>query len=135
MPDITKISHGLTIGDFKFGNARPAIVEATLKQGETLEQALDELDERLTAWHKKRYAHLYGDNELKPSDFVPATVVINKDEERLEMDIDNCESVGELHEFKDRIMTASPKLIAYYNQRVKELNGNLRPINFTEGLT
>lgn len=61
MPEITKISHGLTIGDLKYGNARPGVVEATLKPGETLEEALDELDERLTAWHKKRYPHLYGD--------------------------------------------------------------------------
>jgi len=59
MPDITKISHGLTIGDLKFGNARPGIVEATLKPGETMEDALDELDERLNAWHRKRYPHLY----------------------------------------------------------------------------
>ena len=66
MPEITKISHGLTIGDLKYGNARPGVVEATLKPGETLEQALDELDERLNAWHKKRYPHLYQEEYPKP---------------------------------------------------------------------
>lgn len=62
MPEIIKISHGLTIGDLKYGNARPGVVEATLKPGETMEQALDELDERLNAWHRKRYPHLYQDD-------------------------------------------------------------------------
>ena len=59
MPDITKVAYGMTIGDLKFGNQRPGVVEATLRPGETLEEALNELDDRITAWHKKRYPHLY----------------------------------------------------------------------------
>lgn len=71
---IDKVAYGLTIGDLKFGNTRPGVVEATLKPGFTLEDALDELDERLNAWHKKRYPHLYQDDKqpfIPGADFPP----------------------------------------------------------------
>lgn len=66
---IEKVAYGLTIGDLKFGNTRPGVVEATLKPGYTLEDALDELDERLTSWHKKRYPHLYQEPETYPKPY------------------------------------------------------------------
>src|ERR1700733_10692046 len=56
---VEKVAYGMTIGDLKFGNVRPGVVEATLKPGHTLEDALDELDDRLNAWHRKKYPHLY----------------------------------------------------------------------------
>lgn len=115
MPVITKISHGLTIGDLKFGNARPGVVEATLKQGETMEDALDELDERLTEWHKKRYPHLYqdskseGSGERDLSNWQPGAQrrpetlpTISKDTEKLEIAIDNATTIEELQSIKDQ---------------------------------
>jgi hypothetical protein len=67
--DIKVVSYGMTIGDNKFGNSRPGVVEASIKNGRTLEEALDELDERLNCWHRKRYPTLY--QETKPLEFVP----------------------------------------------------------------
>jgi hypothetical protein len=107
MPEVTKICHGLTIGDLKFGNARPGVVEATLKPGETMEQALDELDERLTAWHKKRYPHLY-ENQPSPIPERPfayrqeQTPVIDKSTEKLEIAIDNADTIEKLQMIKDQ---------------------------------
>ncbi|HUC80050.1 MAG TPA: hypothetical protein VMR70_04005 [Flavisolibacter sp.] len=60
---VEKVAYAMTIGDLKYGNQKPGVVEASLKHGVTLEQALDELDDRLTAWHKKRYPHLYTDGQ------------------------------------------------------------------------
>jgi hypothetical protein len=130
MPDITKISHGLTIGDLKFGNARPGIVEATLKPGETLEQALDELDERLTAWHRKRYPHLYQEGEKKIGDFPKSEVtygplpIISKDTEEpentLEL-IENAPDMAALASFK-LLASRTPEFYKAYCDRLKYLS-------------
>lgn len=139
---IEKVTYAMTIGDLKFGNVRPGVLEATLKPGKTLEDALDELDERITAWHKKRYPELHKDEganiltapEGTKRAYPGPLPTISKESERLEIDIDKCESVGELHELKDRVITtAPPQLIAYYNKRVRELNVE-RPKDFTDGL-
>jgi len=133
MPEITKISHGLTIGDLKYGNARPGVVEATLKPGETMEQALDELDERLTSWHKKRYPHLYQEQETGSSlaDYMTKSAasipVISKDKEpedkriaTLIADIYSCIKLSELESYQ-RLAKTKPELQAAYDQQYQQL--------------
>lgn len=136
MPEITKISHSLTIGDLKFGNARPGIVEATLKPGETMEQALDELDERLNAWHRKRYPHLYQESE-PVKQFIPiypgGTVaapnlvppVIEYEKEPSADILSAIQSTTTLEELKTfKTIAGSPgneELYKAYNDRVKSL--------------
>lgn len=124
MPEIIKISHGLTIGDLKYGNARPGVVEATLKPGETMEQALDELDERLNAWHRKRYPHLY-EEEAKPTNQPIGIIHVENTpadgDEALSL-IKNAPSLEILSTF--RLIAGSGNEVLYkaYNQRVKELS-------------
>lgn len=126
MPEITKISHGITIGDLKYGNAKPGVVEATLKPGETMEQALDELDERLNAWHRKRYPHLYQDdygvsNPLAgPISYTKESItppIIDKSIERLEIAIDNCQTLEELDQLKKDNPVMTHKLLVQWDTR------------------
>lgn len=146
MPEITKICHGLTIGDLKFGNARPGVVEATLKPGETMEEALDELDERLNAWHRKRYPHLYQEEKgwTPWADFPPhmktevtfsngALPIISRDKEKIEIAIDNAESVEELKIIKKAYELMPASCLIQYNKKMAELTTG-RPQNFTDGL-
>lgn len=138
MPEITKISHGLTIGDLKFGNARPGIVEATLKPGETMEQALDELDERLNAWHKKRYPHLYQDSKVEtgislldhmqrssPPNLVQPIIDYGRHSQNPEDILEEIKSAPTLEILKTfKTISGSPgneELYKSYNSRVKEL--------------
>jgi hypothetical protein len=135
MPEITKISHSLTIGDLKFGNARPGVVEATLKPGETMEQALDELDERLTAWHKKRYAHLYGEVIKETLQGVehhdirnqPLPIISKEPEDRrigvVIADIYSCSDIKTLETYK-LISRAKPELQAAYDMHHKKLSNH-----------
>lgn len=78
---IEKVSYGITIGNNNFGNSRPGVVEATLKAGKTLEEALDELDDRLNAWHRKKYPHLYGP-ELPPFRTMSTGAALEEQKER-----------------------------------------------------
>ena len=136
MPEVTKISHGLTIGDFKFGNARPGVVEASLRPGETMEDALDELDERLTAWHKKRYPHLY---ETQPSPIPERpfayrqeqTPVISKDKQSesdrigtMIADIYSCSEIKVLEGYR-LLAKTKPEFQAAYDQQMKKLSNGL----------
>lgn len=120
---IEKVSYGMTIGDLKFGNVRPGVVEAILKPGKTLEEALDELDNRITAWHKKKYAHLYDGSTVHiPMDLSYATnplPTISLDKERLEIQIDNCASLDELATFKE--LAGKAGLVSDYMRKLNEL--------------
>lgn len=102
---IDKVSYGMTIGDLKFGNVRPGVVEATIKPGHTLEDALDELDERITAWHKRKYPHIYQPSqELKTTwqdEITGQLPTISKDAERLEIQIDNASTVDQLNTLQE----------------------------------
>jgi hypothetical protein len=133
---IEKVSYGITFPDLKFGNVRPGVVEATLKRGETMEDALDELDDRLNAWHRKRYPHLYQeihdgfvqDANYKPSPSTQTTttnsepMVINLQHEKLEIEIDNCMCEDELKQWKAKHDILPGKIVAHYNNRLKELS-------------
>lgn len=131
MPEITKISHGITIGDLKYGNAKPGVVEATLKPGETMEQALDELDERLNAWHRKRYPHLYQEpvnvvSQWQSQDHkqdVTTTyasnqpIIIDKSIERLEIAIENADTIEKLQKIKEENPVMTVGVNAQWNAK------------------
>lgn len=126
MPEIIKISHGLTIGDLKYGNARPGVVEATLNPGETMEQALDELDERLNAWHRKRYPHLYQDDygisnpPTGPISYTKESIippVIDKSIERLEIAIENADTIEKLQKIKEENPVMTVGVNAQWNAK------------------
>lgn len=132
MPEIIKISHGLTIGDLKYGNTRPGVVEATLKPGETMEQALDELDERLNAWHRKRYPHLYQDDygisnppigpiSYTKESIIPPIIQTEETPDRSEIPhfIQACKTIEELTSYK--LLASKEPLYSLYMQRLKEL--------------
>jgi hypothetical protein len=138
---IEKVAYGMTIGDLKFGNVRPGVVEATLKPGHTLEDALDELDDRLNAWHRKKYPHLY-QQESSPEivrSFTPQQtgpsvmpqVIDYKQKETLEIAIDNATSLSQLAEIKDKCWKHD--LSHQYIIKFNELN-NGSTGSFTEGL-
>lgn len=144
MPEITKISHGLTIGNLKYGNVKPGVVEATLKPGETMEDALDELDNRLNAWHRKKYPHLYQEEQYPqpfPNNPDPRfhhmtsgqisteitygpLPIISKEEEpgplATMMGIENAKSLEELKSFK-LLINNDKQLYDAYCQKLKEL--------------
>ena len=142
--EVKVVAYGMTIGDNQFGNRRPGVVEATLKPGKTLEDALDELDDRLNAWHRKRYPHLYPDEpkdpeyaqnlgkklyqEIRESRQIPT---ISKDKEKFEILIDNSQSIEELQAIKDDCWKHG--LSTNYIMKFNELN-NGRPSEFSEGL-
>lgn len=143
--EINKVSYGVTIGNREFGNSRPAVVEATLKPGKTLEEALDELDDRLNAWHQKRYPHLYknpiplaginpsphGIRYLTEEQLAQAIPVITKDRDRLEISIDNAMSLDELDLIKPDCWKNG--LSEYFINKFNELN-NGRTGSFADGL-
>lgn len=130
MPEITKISHGLTIGDLKFGNVKPGVVEATLKPGETMEQALDELDERLNAWHRARYPYLYQEQSTEenfPMALADPRIipVINKEKSTDQSNdvvsgIQSADSIEKLTTWK-LVSSQDKELYAMYMKRLKEL--------------
>jgi hypothetical protein len=112
--------------------------EEEVRDGETrqqtLERILDDLEQTAATLRKKA-----GTPESSPPQMITKAgevPVISKEVEQLEIDIDNCQTVGELHELADRVISIAPGgLIAYYNERVKALNGEMKPVNFTDGLS
>jgi|ERR1700677_536675 len=130
---IEKVAYGVTIGDNKFGNSRPGVVEATLKPGKTLEDALDELDDRLNAWHRKKYPHLYQESKqpetvrsFTPQQTGPSVMEIQT--ERSDPNdtmalIQNAPSMEVLTTFK--LLAENDKdLYAAYCHRLKQLSIN-----------
>lgn len=137
MPEVTKISHGLTIGDLRFGNVKPGVVEATLKPGETMEEALDELDERLNAWHRRRYSHLYQESNVPLPNYeqyrsidqfpIPSRIlpIITKEEPTDQSNdvvsgIQSADSIEKLTTWK-LVASQDKELYAMYMKRLKEL--------------
>lgn len=103
---ITTISLTKTIAMPGYNNDKPAVIEAILDEGDTMEECLSELNKRLTAWHQKEYPWLYNTPSsissidaaiapytnagASPSIGGPFTLpTIDKSIERLEIAIDN----------------------------------------------
>lgn len=127
---IDKVAYGITFPDLKFGNSRPGVVEATLKPGHTLEDALDELDDRLNAWHRKKYPHLYQDVRQNGNEWMAPTpppenweipkqpaVIDYKKFEQLEIDIDNAQTSEELEAILKQHDTFPGKLLPLINAK------------------
>lgn len=135
---ITTISLTKTIAMPGYNNDKPAVVEAILEEGDTMEDCLSALNKRLTAWHQKEYPWLYtipsmatpagmGDNPytnagVSPSIAGPFTLpTIDKSIERLEIQIDNAKTVEELHMCLEEAMKTPNGIKAYMN-KLKELS-------------
>jgi len=116
------------------------------KPDEDPKEMLSFLEGMADAWHKKAHPHLYPDlsgikqdgNETfisKPDlGNVPYSLpIISKDKEKIEIAIDNADTVDELKDVKTVYPLIPASLINHYNKRMQELTAG-RPQNFTDGL-
>lgn len=134
---ITKVSFDKTIGMPNYSNDRPGVVEATLEDGDTLESAWTELNKRAIEWHLGAYPHLYQESKTAEgviAEFTRQSLgipVISKESERLEIHIDNAQTLDELSTIKDACGKAG--LVSEYMKKLNELMTG-RPKDFTENL-
>ena len=133
-----------TIGMPNFSNDRPLVVEADLEEGETMEEAWSKMNKAATDWHRSEYPHLYQEEKswTPGADFPPhmkteitfdPLPIISKDKEKIEIAIDNAETVEDLKALKAHYEFLPASLINHYTKRFQELTSG-RPIDFTEGL-
>jgi hypothetical protein len=101
-------------------------------------EMLTMLEEIADAWHKKAHPHLYQESktdslplEARGMNYVP---IISKDKEKIEIAIDNAETIEDLNKVKEFYEFLPASLISHYNKRIQELSSG-RPGNFTDGLT
>ena len=87
---IEVVTFGKTIGMPNYGNDRPGVERAVLEDGETMESALTELNQRIIEWHKKEYPHLYpaesfvGHKTTHPNEYLaPEIIQIDKEFDNL----------------------------------------------------
>ncbi len=111
-----------------YGSDHPVVVEAILEGDETPEQAWSEMNRRMIAWHKSEYPQLYmQDASYTPPPSTLTTsgqggpLIIDMNIERLEIAIDNAQSIDDLKFFKEQNPIMPAKLIDHYNKRLKEL--------------
>lgn len=122
---ILEVTFDCTIPMPGYANVKPGIGRATLDEGETPEQAWTELNRRAQAWHRKEYPHLYdidvnnipthpvpGVNQFMqptPKEIIAkyqSTPIIDKSIERLEIQIDNANTLEEL----DKILLSNDNI-------------------------
>lgn len=129
---IGKITLGKTIAMPGYNNDKPEI-EAILEDGDTVESVLSSLNKRLIAWHKAEYPQLYQPENVTsgyystdlpnpPITTYPAPGIINIQDEKLEIEIDNCGTFEELLQWKQLHDVLPVKIVAYYSKRLKELS-------------
>jgi hypothetical protein len=139
---IVKASFDKKIGMPNFSNDTPGVVEVILEDGDTIESVWTELNQRAIAWHRAEYPHLYQEGNKPEWVNMPVKAntqmiemrevpTISKDAEKLEIAIDNAQSIGELQGIKDDCWKHG--LTVNYINKFNELN-NGRPFDFTEGL-
>ena len=123
--------------------------EVEIQEGETkldaCRRGLKELDQIAADLRKEAHPHLYQETtdlnkkwvhaaseHMQQMNVGPTTLpTISKDKERIEIAIDNAETIADLQLIKDEAW--SNGLSGHYIHRFNELN-NGRPSNFTEGL-
>ena len=116
-----------------YSNDRPIVLEADLEPGETKEQAWTRMNQDMIAWHKAEYPQLYQPENVTsgyystdlpnpPITTYPAPGIINIQDEKLEIEIDNCTSVDELKQWKDAHNVVTGKVLNHYFVRLKELS-------------
>jgi hypothetical protein len=103
--------------------------ESVMQDGETRQQALTRLRRELdaTADEWRREATVNGQiQDVQEHPFVPGQTpylpVISKDDERMEIEIDNCSTFEELVRWKQLHDVLPGKIVAYYSKRLKELS-------------
>lgn len=125
-----------------------------IEEGETkldaYRRGLKELDQIAAELRKEANPHLYQENTFLPfvhtnhahkDVFLPevttyhsgAIPIISKDKEKIEIAIDNAETVEDLRLIKNNYQFLPASLINHYNKRMQELTTG-RPQNFTDGL-
>lgn len=146
---IEKVSLSRTIPTGPYMNDKIGM-EATLEPGENESDALHALSGRIEKWHKENAPHLYQDSTSLPfvhtnhahKDIFLSEVttyhsvtlpIISKDKEKIEIAIDNAESVEELKIIKKAYELMPASCLTQYNKRMAELSSG-KPTNFTEGL-
>ena len=96
----------------------------------TPEGALSELEKMADAWHRKNHSHLYQSIDNGPNiqtvPYAPASIPappyeINVAHERLEIEIDNCETVDDLKEWKKKNLLVPVPILTHWNNRLKQL--------------
>lgn len=112
--------------------------EATIDPGQTPDEVLSNLNKTVTDWHRKEYPHLYQEPPAwantpvaAPRQKIELLPTISKDKERIEIAIDNAETIADLQYLRSDSFENG--LGAHYVQRFNELN-NGSPTNFTDGL-
>lgn len=118
-------------------------IEASLEPGESESEVLAILSKKIDSWHRQANPHLYQES----SEFTPiykgGTIdkpntngpipIISKDKERIEIAIDNAETIDDLRNVKAKYDLMPASLLKSYNKKMAELSSE-RPKNFTEGL-
>lgn len=130
---ITTVSLSRTIPTGAYMNDKIGL-EASLDLGESESDVLHLLSARIEKWHKEANPHLYKEHEYmrgvqETSGQLPPTQVtfgpapeINLQHERLQIEIENCQSLDDLRAFEfDNPVIPFP-VLQYYNKRVEEFN-------------
>lgn len=126
---ITKVTYQKTYSIGPYLTDRVGI-EADPEGDETPADVLDNLRAKADEWHKAEHPHLYQDS--KPDNVSVAffdangrmtgvVPIINKDFERMEIEIDNCSTIDALVKWKKDHDVLPGKIIVHYNRRLSEL--------------
>lgn len=122
--------------------------EASIPNDMPTNFALSTLEQMADAWHKEAHPHLYQEKDkLKQDEWtreyppiehwkIPKDgplPIISKDKEKIEIAIDNAESVEELKIIKKAYELMPASCLSQYNKRMTELTSG-KPKNFTDGL-
>lgn len=132
---ITTVSLSRTIPTGPYMNDKVGM-EATIGPDESEVEALDTLQRAIENWHKKANPHLYQETNIpftQRADYVPppstlttATnahepLTINIQHERIQIQIENAESIGQLMKVKGTTPLMPVSLMNLYNQKMEQL--------------
>lgn len=129
---ILEVTFDCTIAMPGYNNVKPGVFRAILEEGDTLEGAWTELNKRAQAWHAKEFPHLYPQQDmglpkeppLTPKEIIAkfqSTPIIDKSIERLEIQIDNANTLEEL----DKILLSYDKLPSEIMEQIEAKKNQL----------
>ena len=106
-------------------------LEASVDEGESAADVLDNLRGKADEWHKSEHPHLYQDDygisnpPTGPVSYTKESIIppiIDKSIERLEIAIDNCRDLEELDKLKADNPLFPARLLESFNKKRKELS-------------
>lgn len=127
---ILEVTFDCTIAMPGYNNVKPGVFRAILEEGDTLEGAWTELNRRAKEWHKKEYPHIYQEQFVANTNLQkltenyyspPKPSIIDKSIERLEIQIDNANTLEEL----DKIPLSYDKLPDEIFKQIEEKKNQL----------